>query len=39
MDKIISTSIVLLDQNFNASDDIMVFEPCRIPPPQFLGGE
>ena len=29
-----STSIYLLDQNFNANDaDIMVFEPCVLSPP------
>ena len=36
-----STSIILLDQNFNANDvDIMVFEPCVLFPPVavFLGG-
>ena len=33
-----STSIILLNQNFNANDvDIMVFEPSVLlpPPPQF----
>ena len=31
MDRIMSTSITLLDQNFNANDvDIMVFEPCVL---------
>ena len=41
MDRIMSTSISLLDQNFNANDvDIMVFEPCVFisPLPQFGGG-
>ena len=35
-----STSISLLDQNFNANDvDIMVFEPSVLsPPPRSLGG-
>ena len=39
-----STSIILLDQNFNANDvDIMVFEPSVIlkrppPPRRSLGG-
>ena len=35
-----STSIILLDQNFSANDvDIMVFEPSvLLPPPQFGGG-
>ena len=34
-----STSISLLDQNFNANDvDIMVFEPSVLSPPQFGGG-
>ena len=35
-----STSIVLLDQNFNANDvDIMVFKPCVLfPPCGRLGG-
>ena len=27
-----STSIILLDQNFNASVDMMLFEPFLIPP-------
>ena len=35
-----STSIILLDQNFNANDvDIMVFEPCVLFPPAAVGGE
>ena len=37
-----STSIILLDQNFNAKDvDIEVFEPCLNPTPRtlfFFGG-
>ena len=35
-----STSIIILDQNFNANDvDIMVFEPSVLfPPAQFGGG-
>ena len=37
-----STSIILLDQSFNANDvDIMVFEPSVLfpsAPPQFVGG-
>ena len=36
IDRIISTSIILLDQNFKAHDvDIMVFEPSVLlnPPP------
>ena len=33
MDRIMSTSIILLDQNFNASNvDIMVFKPCVLFP-------
>ena len=41
MNRIMSTSIILLDQNFNANDvDLMVFEPSVLsPPPQFgVGG-
>ena len=41
MDRIMSISITLLDQNFSVNDvDIMVFEPSVLfPPPQFfLGG-
>ena len=41
MDRIMSTSIIILDQNFNANYvDIMVFEPSVLfpPPPQFGGG-
>ena len=40
MDRIKSTSIILLDQNLNANDvDIMVFEPSVLsPPPPQLGG-
>ena len=31
MDRIMSTSIVLMDQNFNGNDvDIMVFEPSVL---------
>ena len=34
MDRIMSTSISLLDENFNANDvDIRVFEPCVLFPP------
>ena len=34
-----STSLILLDQNFNANDvDIMVFEPCVLFPLGPLGG-
>ena len=34
-----STSNILLDQNFNANDvDITAFEPSLSPPPQFGGG-
>ena len=40
MDMIMSTSINLLDQNFNANDvDIMVFEPSVLFPPPQLGGD
>ena len=42
MDRIMSTTIITLDQNFNANYvDIMVFEPSVLfppPPPQFGGG-
>ena len=42
MDRIMSTSIILLDQNFNANYvEIMVFEPSFLFPPhqpQFGGG-
>ena len=41
MDRIMSTSIILLDQNFSANDvDIMVFEPSVLFPPhrRSLGG-
>ena len=42
MDRIMSTSIILLDQNFNANDvdiDIMVFEACVLfLPRRSLGG-
>ena len=39
MDRIMSASIILLDQNFNANDvDLMVFEPCLIPRRRSLGG-
>ena len=39
MDRIMSTSIILSDQNSSANDvDIMVFEPSVLfPPPQFGG--
>ena len=33
-----STSIILLDQNFNANVNIMVFEPSVVSPPPQLGG-
>ena len=34
-----STSIILLDQNFNANDvDIMVFEPCVLFSPRLSWG-
>ena len=34
-----STSIILLDQNFNANDvDIMVFEPCVLFPSAAVWG-
>ena len=38
MDRIMSTSFILLDQNFIASDDIMVFEPSVLSPRRSLGG-
>ena len=40
MDRIMSTSNILLDQNFNANGvDIMEFDPSVLfPPPQFGGG-
>ena len=40
MDRIMSTSIILLDQNSNANDvDSVVFEPCVLfPSPQFFFG-
>ena len=40
IDRIMSTSIILLDQNSNANDvDIMVFEPCVLfSPCGCLGG-
>ena len=41
IDIIMSTSILLFDQNFNANDvDIMAFEPCVLFPTQGtrLGG-
>ena len=40
MDRIMSTSIILLDQNSNANDvDILVFEPCDLFPTYgCLGG-
>ena len=35
-----STSIIFLDQNFNANDvDIMVFEHCVLFPPAAIWGE
>ena len=35
MNRIMSTSIILLDQNFNANDvDLMVFEPSVLSPPR-----
>ena len=38
MDRIVSTSIILLDQKFNANDvDILVFEPSVLFPRQFGG--
>ena len=38
MDRIMSTSIFLLDQNSNANDvDMMVFEPASYPPCGCLG--
>ena len=40
MDRIMSTSINLLDQNFNANYvDIMVFEPSVLFPPAQFGRE
>ena len=37
MDRIMSTSIILLDQNSNANDvDIMVFEPLSYSPRRSL---
>ena len=39
MDKIMSTSLNLLDQNSNVNDvDIMVCEPSLLFPPACLGG-
>ena len=41
MDRIMSASIILLDQNFNANYvDIMVFEPSVLfpPPPAAVWG-
>ena len=40
MDRIMSTSFIILDQNFNANYvDIMVFEPSVLfPPRRNLGG-
>ena len=40
MDRIMSTSIIILDQNFNANYvDIMLFEPSVLfPPRRSLGG-
>ena len=34
-----STSIILLDQNFNANVNIMVIEPSVVSPPAAVGGE
>ena len=40
MDRIMSASIILLDQNSNENDvDIMVFEPCVLFPPVAAWGE
>ena len=37
--RLMSTSILLLDQNFNANNvDIMVFEPSVLPPPLAVVG-
>ena len=39
MDRILSTSIIILDQNFNANYvDIMVFEPSVLFPPAVVWG-
>ena len=39
MDRIMSTSIILLDQNFSANDvDIMVFEPSVLFSPAAVWG-
>ena len=39
MNRIMSTSIILLDQTFNAPDvDIMVFEPSVLFPPAAVWG-
>ena len=39
MNRIMSTSIILLDQTFNANDvEIMIFEPSVLFPNQFGGG-
>ena len=39
MDRIMSTSIILLDQNSYTNDvDIMVFEPSHFPPAAVGGG-
>ena len=39
MDRIMSTSIILLDENFNAHDvDIIVFEPSVLSPAAVWGG-
>ena len=38
MNRIMSTSIILLDQTFNANDvEIMVFEPSVLFPPRRTG--
>ena len=40
MDRIMSTSIIILDQNFNANYvDIMVFEPSVLFPPAAVWGK
>ena len=40
MDRIMSTSIILLDQNSNANDvDIKVFEPCNLFRPAAAWGD
>ena len=40
MNGILSTSIILLNQSFNANDvDIMVFAPCVLFPPAAAWGK